>query len=53
MHLQIKNEPSTWRGLVILLTGLGIPLSPELQEVIISCGLFVAGLIGVVFPDDR
>jgi len=45
------KEPSTWRGLVLLLTAAGVPLAPAMAEAIISAGLAVAGLIGVVTPD--
>jgi len=45
------KEPSTWRGIVLLLTAAGVPIAPELQEVIISAGLGLAGLIGVATPD--
>jgi hypothetical protein len=42
------REPSTWRGITLLLTALGVPLAPALSEAIVSAGLAVAGLIGVV-----
>ena len=45
------KEPSTWRGLVLLLTAVGVPMAPVMAEAIISAGLAVAGLIGVVAPD--
>ena len=45
------REPSTWRGIVLLATALGVPLHPELQEAIIATGLATAGLIGVVTQD--
>lgn len=45
------KEPSTWRGLVLLLTAIGVPVAPAMAEAIISAGLAVAGLIGVVTPD--
>lgn len=45
------KEPSTWRGIILLLTAIGVPIAPELQSVIISAGLGVAGLIGAVTPD--
>jgi len=45
------KEPSTWRGLVLLLTAVGVPVAPAMAEAIISAGLAVAGLIGVVAPD--
>lgn len=45
------KEPSTWRGAILFLTAVGVPIAPALAESIISVGLAVAGLIGVVTPD--
>jgi hypothetical protein len=45
------KEPSTWRGAILFLTAIGVPLAPQLQEAIISAGLGIAGLIGVVTAD--
>lgn len=47
------REASTWRGLVLLLTACGANLSPEQREAVITAGLGIAGLIGVVFPDRK
>jgi hypothetical protein len=41
------NETSTWRGLISILTGLGIKLRPDLAEAIVSTGLALMGLINV------
>ena len=49
--LDRAKEPSTWRGALLLLTALGVPVAPELANAIISVGLALAGLIGVVTPD--
>lgn len=49
--LERLKEPSTWRGITLLLTALGIPLAPGMADLIISAGLAVAGLIGAVMPD--
>ena len=46
--LDRAKEPSTWRGVILFLTAVGIPVAPELQTAIVSAGLGVAGLIGVV-----
>ncbi len=46
-------EPSTWRGLVWLLTAGGLVLSPEQQVAIISAGAAISGLIGVFFNDTQ
>ena len=42
------KEPSTWRGFFLLLTAVGVPVAPELQTAIVSAGLGIAGLIGVI-----
>lgn len=49
--LERAKEPSTWRGLILVLTALGVPLAPALSEAIITAGLAIAGLVGVVTPD--
>ncbi len=45
------REPSTYRGLIWLLTAAGLVLSPEQQSAIIGAGAAIAGLIGVFFND--
>ena len=45
------KEPSTWRGIILLLTAAGVPIAPAMAESIISVGLAVAGLIGAITPD--
>lgn len=45
------KEPSTWRGIVLVLTALGVPIAPAMAEAIVSVGLAAAGLIGIVTPD--
>lgn len=49
--LDRAREPSTWRGLVLLLTAIGVPIAPVMADAIITAGLAVAGLIGVAVPD--
>lgn len=45
------KEPSTWRGFVLLLTAIGVPVAPAMAESIVSAGLAIAGLIGVFSAD--
>jgi hypothetical protein len=45
------REASTYRGLMLILTGLGVALRPEVGEAIVACGMAAAGLIGVLLPD--
>jgi len=46
------REPSTWRGLFLLLTALGVQIRPDLWEAIVTVGLALVGAVGVVTPDD-
>lgn len=47
------KEPSTWRGIILLLTAAGVPIAPHMGEAIITIGLALAGGVGVVAPDKR
>lgn len=49
--LERAKEPSTWRGAILFLTAIGVPIAPELQNVIITAGLGLAGLLGVLTSD--
>ena len=42
------KEPSTWRGLVWLLTALGVSLSPESWQYLTTAGMALAGFIGCI-----
>ena len=46
------SEASTWRGIILLLTALGVRLSPDLTEAIITAGIALAGLVGVLTADE-
>lgn len=45
------KEPSTWRGIVLLISALGVAMKPELAEAIIALGLALAGGVAAVSPD--
>ena len=49
--LDRAKEPSTWRGIIMLLTAIGVPIAPAMADAIVAAGLAIAGLIGVVSPD--
>lgn len=49
--LDRAKEPSTWRGVIMLLTAIGVPIAPAMADAIVAAGLAIAGLIGVVSPD--
>jgi len=44
------KEASTWRGVVYMLTALGVTISPAAAEAIIAAGMAIAGAIGVFLP---
>jgi len=45
------KEPSTWRGFMLLLTAIGVPVAPELANAIITIGLAITGAIGIATAD--
>lgn len=45
------SEASTWRGIVMALTAIGIQISPELMTQIITVGVGLVGLIGMLTKD--
>ena len=47
------KEASTWRGVIMLLTALGLNISPEMADAIIGVGIAVAGLVGMLLPDSK
>jgi uncharacterized membrane protein len=47
------HEASTWRGIVMLISAMGITLSPEQTAAIIAAGMALVGLIGVFVPDNK
>jgi hypothetical protein len=47
------KEPSTYRGATWLLTAFGIALDPDHMAVIIAFGSALAGLIGIICPENK
>ncbi len=45
------QEPSTWRGIVMFLTGCGIAIEPQWIEPMIAVGSGMAGLIAICTAD--
>jgi len=45
------REPSTWRGCIMLATGLGVAMSPETIEQVVVAGTAMTGLIGMFTTD--
>lgn len=50
--LRRLKEPSTWSGLTLGLTALGMHISPELSGTIQNAGIGIAGLITFCLPDS-
>ncbi len=46
------KEPSTWRGIIWLLTAFGVTLRPEIWEQITTVGMAVAGLVGMLSSEE-
>jgi hypothetical protein len=51
--LDRAKEPSTWRGAILFLTAIGVPIAPQLADAIVTAGLGLAGLIGILTPDRK
>lgn len=47
------KEPSTWAGLVTILTVAGVAVSPEMKEAVISAGVGIGGLILVIMKERK
>jgi hypothetical protein len=45
------GEASTIRGLLMLATAAGVALKPEAIDAIVTFGVGLAGLLGVILPD--
>lgn len=41
------GENSTWRGIILLLTSLGVVLTPDQAAKIVAAGLAVVGVINI------
>lgn len=41
------KEPSTWKGIIWIVTAFGLVLEPEQKEAVAAFGMTLAGLIGV------
>lgn len=45
------DYPSTYKGLIVLLTGLGLKISPDQATAISTAGIALYGVISVFFSD--
>jgi hypothetical protein len=46
--LERLSENSTWRGIILIATAVGVKIEPELQEAILVAGLSLVGLINII-----
>ena len=47
------SETSTWRGLILLATSLGMTIQPDYHEHIIAIGIALVGVINVIRRDKK
>jgi hypothetical protein len=45
--LDYLKQPSTWRGLIALATAIGVALTPEQVEAVVTAGVSAVALIEV------
>lgn len=51
--VQRLDERSTWRGVILAVSSLGVAIDPALSEAIISLGLAAVGLFEMFLPDPN
>jgi len=49
--IQHFQAPSTWRGIFLLCSALGVYVRPDIAEAIIAVGMASSGLVGVLTTD--
>ena len=47
------SEPSTWRGIILILTSAGVNIAPAMADAIIGAGIGICGLVGVLTADKK
>ena len=47
------KEASTWRGVILVLTALGLEMSPQTENLVLQVGLLVAGALGILTKDQK
>lgn len=50
--LEYLKQDSTWKGIVSILTAVGITLNPEQAAAITAAGIGIIGLIQVFITED-
>jgi len=51
--LNRAQEQSSWRGLILILTSLGVSVEPALQNHIVALGLGLVGLINFLRKEKK
>ena len=51
--IERAKEPSTWRGLFLILGAIGVPVAPDLANEIMATAMSAAGLVGVLTADKK
>lgn len=49
--VQRLKEPTTWQGIVTIVTGFGVAISPELSASIVAVGVAAFGIVSVVIKE--
>ena len=47
------TEQSTWRGIILIATSLGLTIQPDYHEHIIAVGMALVGIINVVRKEKK
>ena len=47
------SEPSTWRGIIWIVTACGFVLEPEQKEAIATAGMALVGAISIFMEKDK
>jgi len=47
------KEPSTWRGIILVLAAAGVPIAPAIADQVIAVGIAAAGLVGILTADNK
>jgi hypothetical protein len=47
------REPSTWRGVALILSAVGASLSEKHAEALLIAGVLLSGAIGAGVPDKK
>jgi hypothetical protein len=45
------KEPSTWRGIIMILTAFGVVITPDLADGIVALGIALAGGVAIFTVD--